>query len=550
MVYGNYGRINASNTTFKDPQTNILQQYNNNYTYNTVNPQSNSFAAESANNNNIMFEYGNNGSLRKRTDNALQKTEYYLFNAFDQMKAYSENGETYGYYGYDDAGQRTYKATLKNFVSRTNALGGKTLEVEKMMLYPNGYININQDGNYTKHYYADAARIASKIGNGFIDTANLYYSNSSAFLDSAMINELTELTGDTIESIDNKYDSLWLQIDTGKYEDALYYYHGNHLSSTQLITDNSGSISQAVLYTPFGQVISEYRQDWKLDTIPRFLFSAKELDEESGMYYFEARYLKDGGFISRDKLFEKNFFMSPYAYCGNNPVSRIDPTGMDWEDTDGKPVTDHSKIKVYIFYDPRSSDGGGGFADQTKNMAAVYEKRYGKGSVAMSNVTTMDGFAQDWGDMASPDIKAVNLNYHGSNQAIHLDNSKDQYITATGNGTLNKSGREGFKNVQDLPTPSGNISKAQLNLNTCSSNNRSQQNYPLKGSRLTLMQAFYKTFGFDFVRGCSGGVNYQGMTEPVPKFGTWDYMGNVPDYLKTPPPSMHGGFTPMYGGFK
>jgi len=38
------------------------------------------------------------------------KTEYYLFNAFDQMKAYSENGETYGYYGYDDAGQRMYKA--------------------------------------------------------------------------------------------------------------------------------------------------------------------------------------------------------------------------------------------------------------------------------------------------------------------------------------------------------------------------------------------------------------------------------------------------------
>ena len=36
MGYGNYGRINASNTTFTDPQTNILQQYNNNYTYNSV----------------------------------------------------------------------------------------------------------------------------------------------------------------------------------------------------------------------------------------------------------------------------------------------------------------------------------------------------------------------------------------------------------------------------------------------------------------------------------------------------------------------------------
>ena len=56
MVYGNYGRINASNTTSTDPQTNILQQYNNNYTYNSVNPQSNSFAPIGTNKN-ISFKY-------------------------------------------------------------------------------------------------------------------------------------------------------------------------------------------------------------------------------------------------------------------------------------------------------------------------------------------------------------------------------------------------------------------------------------------------------------------------------------------------------------
>jgi len=37
----------------------------------------------------------------------------------------------------------------------------KILEVEKLMLYPNGYINIDQHGNYTKHYYADDQRKAS-----------------------------------------------------------------------------------------------------------------------------------------------------------------------------------------------------------------------------------------------------------------------------------------------------------------------------------------------------------------------------------------------------
>ena len=58
-------------------------------------------------------------------------------------------------------------------------------------------------------------------------------------------------------------------------------------------------------------------------------FNAKELDEESGLYYYEARYHdpKAGTFNSRDPLFEKYFWMSPYAYCANNPITYIDPDG-------------------------------------------------------------------------------------------------------------------------------------------------------------------------------------------------------------------------------
>lgn len=36
-------------------------------------------------------------------------------------------------------------------------------------------------------------------------------------------------------------------------------------------------------------------------------------------------------FISRDPLFEKYFWMSPYAYCANNPVKYVDPTGCEVE---------------------------------------------------------------------------------------------------------------------------------------------------------------------------------------------------------------------------
>jgi RHS repeat-associated protein len=113
----------------------------------------------------------------------------------------------------------------------------------------------------------------------------------------------------------------------GNTEDGLYFYHGNHLSSTQLITDINANISQAVLYTPWGSVIKEYKADWMLDTIPRYLFNAKELDEESGMYYYEARYYAPPSFISRDPVFQEYPATSPYAYCMNNPVKLIDPDG-------------------------------------------------------------------------------------------------------------------------------------------------------------------------------------------------------------------------------
>ena len=70
------------------------------------------------------------------------------------------------------------------------------------------------------------------------------------------------------------------------------------------------------------------------EVIPKYSFNAKELDEETGMYYFEARYYRAPTFTSRDPLFEKYFWMSPYAYCANNPVKFVDPTGESYSEFD------------------------------------------------------------------------------------------------------------------------------------------------------------------------------------------------------------------------
>ncbi len=87
------------------------------------------------------------------------------------------------------------------------------------------------------------------------------------------------------------------------------------------------SFSQGFLYAPFSEITTEYAPLWQNGTLPKYAFNAKELDEETGMYYYEARCYKPPVFTSRDPMFEKYFWMTPYAYCANNPVKYVDPTG-------------------------------------------------------------------------------------------------------------------------------------------------------------------------------------------------------------------------------
>jgi RHS repeat-associated protein len=68
-----------------------------------------------------------------------------------------------------------------------------------------------------------------------------------------------------------------------------YYYHSDHLNSAQLITDYEGQIYEHIEYTPYGELWVE-EQTEVFDKIP-FRLTGKELDEETGLYYFGARYL-------------------------------------------------------------------------------------------------------------------------------------------------------------------------------------------------------------------------------------------------------------------
>jgi RHS repeat-associated protein len=116
----------------------------------------------------------------------------------------------------------------------------------------------------------------------------------------------------------------------------ILYYHGDHLHSTNITTDDAGTRSSETLYYPFGSPRHEH--DASPDPVdPVYRFGDKENDRESGLQYFEGRYYLSqvGRFTKADPLrsagpkLQAPQTCNLYAYALNRPHVLIDPTGLD-----------------------------------------------------------------------------------------------------------------------------------------------------------------------------------------------------------------------------
>jgi RHS repeat-associated protein len=267
--------------------------------------------------------------------------EFYRFGADGNMRLYSYDRLFYSLYGYDGGTTRTYKYS---FDLNPNWVNGRLENVSfnphTAMFYPNSYLNFNNDGHYTKHYYNGMERIASRLGdqNLPIHTHDSELQDRKDWQDSLIRKNIVEITGyeflepgeeQTLEDPKPVFELPQVGM-TGLQPIGggdVFYYHPNHLGSTCYVTDENATVQQGFLYAPFGEITNEHNSSFGNGVIPKYSFNAKELDEETGMYYYEARYYAPPVFVSRDRLFEKYPFMSPYGYCMNNPIKYIDPSG-------------------------------------------------------------------------------------------------------------------------------------------------------------------------------------------------------------------------------
>jgi RHS repeat-associated protein len=127
---------------------------------------------------------------------------------------------------------------------------------------------------------------------------------------------------------------------TGNFEEDLrYFYHNDHLGSAIYITNATGEIAQYIAYMPFGETFVEQHSDWDSP----FKFNAREIDNETGLYYYGSRYYdpKVSFWLGIDLLKENYFDISPYAFCRNNPLK-------NWEEKAGSTTTEAEQAEKYI----------------------------------------------------------------------------------------------------------------------------------------------------------------------------------------------------------
>ena len=225
----------------------------------------------------VEYEYDPNGNLIKNEDNRISLTTYNLLN-LPQTVAFSDKSLSVFYYMAD--GRKIRNATGAYSISTA-------VPIDSVVKNTDPYISYMSEWNDEFWYQGKLQKyINTPEGN--------------------------------------------IEVSTGRKMSFSYYYTSkDHLGSIWLYW-NSLSNKYSNIYYPSGIMREKRRSPFN------YGLTAKEIVYDNGLdeYFFGARTLfaPINRFNQPDPLCEEYYHISPYAYCANNFINALDPTGMDiWE---------------------------------------------------------------------------------------------------------------------------------------------------------------------------------------------------------------------------
>ena len=248
-------------------------------------------------NREICYTYDNSGNILTKTENGTV-TDYRYKDGTDRLISFGTE-----LFAYDDMGNpKTYR--------NMSCVWEKGRQLK----------SISDGANTVSFTYDEFGMRTTKTAGGI--TTNYVYENGKL---------LREVTGS--EKIDFVYGSDGIiGFRTGNKN---YLYRKNILGDVTEIYSDNGTLVGKYSYTAFGECIVKVNEGGIAEKNP-IRYRGYYYDEEMSLYYLKSRYYDPvtGRFITIDDISyidpETINGLNLYAYCGNNPVMRVDENGNAW----------------------------------------------------------------------------------------------------------------------------------------------------------------------------------------------------------------------------
>ena len=387
------------------------------------------------------YTYDANGNPTLVTNDSANTTREMYWDEDNRLMVLSDNGKTsrYTYNATGERIMKSY-GTMEGVYINGAPQGITFHETDNFTLYPASILSVNKN-RFTKHYFIGDKRIASRIGTGlfnnvygrngsyvtagqqdYAERMNQIQTQKEAYYKKVGVApgvptekgaygdpENTGVGYNTVitELGDHSVPEGWIQtpkhnttegnepgapiswndptnpenpqpgygyVDNDTTKEETFFYHSDHLGSTSYITDSKGNITQYDAYLPYGELLVDEHSS--SEDMP-YKFNGKEMDAETGLYYYGARYLNPVTCLwyGVDPLAEKYKEIGSYVYCADNPINLFDPDGQKFiYNAQGKFLRKEGKDNlVYIERDGKLTqliDHGNGMTDEQFNIAA------------------------------------------------------------------------------------------------------------------------------------------------------------------------------------